>query len=410
MSTLGQKGRVRGPLIIAVLLVIAVTAYVYWALSRPLPAIKAQEPTVSARTMVPQAGSLAWPGVGQSAVGIADSDILQTHGKQAGEPTASTAKLITVLCVLSRRPLTAGQQGPVITMADNDVAIYKAYVAKQGSVVPVKAGEQITEYQALQAILLPSANNMADSLAIWAFGSLSNYAAYANDYVRQLGLTDTHIGADASGFDPSTVSSARDLVKLGEMAMRNPVLTQIVGQPTATGIPDAGTVRNVNFLLGTDNIVGVKTGNTDQAGGVFVAAARVTRNGKPVTVVTALLGAPDLFTAMKDSQTLIRSAQNNFQAATVIRPGTVAGRYTLPWGGSVSAAAGRKLDLSGWAGGDIPFTVSLRPIPAGSKAGSTVGQLTVKESAFNKQVSIPLILKTTPTEPSTVWRLLHPLG
>lgn len=391
---------------LAVLLLAA--AYCAWAVRRPLPAITASQPTVKARTSVPKGGGLAWPAGGQAAVGIAGSPVLETRGQQAGVPTASTAKLITVLSVLRQRPLTLGQQGPAITLTPADVAIYNSYAAGQGSVVPVKAGEQISEYQALQTILLPSANNMADSLAIWAFGSLDNYSKYANDYVSQMGLTSTRIGKDASGFDPGTVSSAQDLVRLGELAMRNPVLSQIVGQPSASGIPIVNNIKNVNFLLGTDNIVGVKTGNTDQAGGVFVAAARVTVNDKPVTVVTARLGAPDLFTAMKDSLVLIRSAQANFKAATIIRTGTVAGLYQLPWGGSVSAVADQDLSLLGWAGSDIPFTVSLRPIPAGAQAGRTVGTLTVKGSAVNEQRSIPIILKTAPSEPSLVWRLLHP--
>ncbi len=406
-----KTGRRRGKRwLIALAILLLVAGYCAWAARRQLPDIAAAQPLVSVKAEVPAGRPLAWPAGGQAAVGIAGSSTLQTHGgAQTGMPTASTAKLITALCVLQKRPLTLGQQGPTITLTASDVALFNSYNSKQGSVVKVAAGEQISEYQMLQTLMLPSANNMADSLATWAFGSLPAYAAYANNYVSQLNLTATHIGTDASGFDPSTVSSAHDLVKLGEIAMQNPVLAQIVGQPSASGIPIVNNIKNVNFLLGTDGIVGIKTGNTDQAGGVFVAADQGIINSKHVTIVTAVLGSPTLFAAMKDNLTLIQSAQANFKPATIVKADAVVGRYKLPWGNYVSAQATQDLKLSGWAGSTIPFTVNLKPISADSRSGQNIGSLTVKASATNGQTSIPLQLKTAPGKPSIRWRLLHPL-
>lgn len=402
--------RRRGRWIAAVTALVLAGSYYGWAVYRPLPALEAVQPASAARAAVPAGRPLDWPSAGQAAVGIAGSGISESHGKQTGVPTASTAKLITALSVLRKNPLVAGQQGPAITLGAKDVAIYKSYMARQGSVVPVRAGEKITEYQMLETILLPSANNMADSLAIWAFGSLKAYSAYANEYVSGLGLSATRIGSDASGFAPDTVSSAQDLVRLGEMAMQNPVLSRIVGQPTASGIPVAGNIRNVNFLLGTSGIVGVKTGNTDQAGGVFVGAARSPVNGKKVTIVTAVLGSHDLFSAMKSSLALIRSAQRNFRPVTVIKAGTIIGRYDLPWGGSATAMTDQSLSLSGWAGSNVPFTVRLKPVPADARAGRTVGSLTVKKSAVTDPQVIPIKLASPPTGPSIGWRLLHPFN
>jgi serine-type D-Ala-D-Ala carboxypeptidase (penicillin-binding protein 5/6) len=402
-------GRPRGELwVMALVVLVLAAAYCAWAVRRPLPAITASQPVVKARTPLPDGKAAVWPAQGQAALGIVGDSTVSTHGHQTPAPTASTAKLITALVVLQARPLQLGQSGPMITLSANDVAIYNGYVAQDGSLVKVQAGEQISEYQMLEAMLLPSANNMADSLAIWAFGSLENYSKAANQYLEDKGLTGTHVGSDASGFDPGTVSTAGDLVRIGKLVMQAPLLAQIVGQPAASGIPMAGNVKNVNFLLGTAGIIGIKTGNTDQAGGVYVSASQVKVNGRPVTIVTALMGSPTLFQALKDSIPLIQSAQANFKTAVIIRPGTVAGSYRLPWGGSVSAVADRNLALSGWAGSDIPFTVSLRSIPADARAGRTVGSLTVKESAVNGRVSIPIILKTAPPEPSLSWRLTHP--
>lgn len=391
----------------AALALLLVAAYCVWAARRPLPAVAADLPVATVRAAVPHGKGLTWPAGGQAAVGIAGTRILDTHGKQAGVPTASTAKLITVLCILRQKPLAPGQQGPTITMTAHDEAIFRAYAGKDGSLVPVKTGEKITEYQALQAILLPSSNNMADSLAIWAFGSLKAYSAYANNYVKSLGLADTHIGPDASGFNPATRSSARDLVGIGRIVMENPVLSKIVGQSTAN-VPIAGKVRNVNFLLGNYGIVGIKTGNTDQAGGVFVGASKLKVNGRSVTVITAVTKSHDLFSAMKGSLSLIKSARGNFNRTSVIKAGTIVGHYDLPWGGSVLAATDQPIILKGWGDTYIPFTVQLNPLEQGAKAGQTVGQVTVKKSALYAGQSVPVKLTTTPPSPSVRWRLLHP--
>ncbi len=272
-----------------------------------------------AETNLSQASSvelvqLAWPTAGQAAVGIVGSTRIQTHGSQTPAPTASTAKLITALVVLRQKPLALGQTGPLLTMSANDLAFLNAYAARDGSIISrERVGEQISEYQMLEAMLLPSADNMADSLATWAYGSLPAYSAAANRYLASLGLHDTHVGTDASGLDPSTVSTARDLVVIGERVMQNPVLAEIVDKPSASGFPLVGTITNTNLLLGQSGIIGIKTGNSDQQSGAYVAAAQVTSNGRTETIVTALLGAPSLDDAMSGSLPLIRSAEANFE-------------------------------------------------------------------------------------------------
>jgi len=384
-----------------------VVVYGCWAGLRPIPLLQAAS-GLTQLTVQSATSTLNWPATGQSAVGLVGSPILDTHGAQTPVPTASTAKLITALTVLQAKPLAPGQQGPTITLTANDVAIYNAYLSQDGSLVVVQAGEQISEYQMLEAMLLPSANNMADSLAIWAFGSLPAYSTFANKYVQQLGLTETHIGSDASGFNPSTTSTAHDLVRLGELTMQNPLLAQIVGQPSAGGIPVVGTIKNVNRLLGTDNIIGVKTGNTNQAGGVFISASRTVVNTKPVTVVTALAGTPTLAQAMTDSLPFIQSAQANFKSVPVIQAGSVVGHYQLPWGGTLPVIASSSFNLEAWNGSVIPVTIKLNAVRDSTRTGQTVGQITMPASILAGQQSVPAALQTSPTVPSPFWRLLHP--
>ncbi|RVW07404.1 D-alanyl-D-alanine carboxypeptidase [Prescottella agglutinans] len=201
--------------------------------------------------------------------------------EQRPRPTASTAKLITALTVLERRPLAPGEDGPVLTMTGADTDLYSSYAGRGGSAVAVGDGQELSEYEMLVGMLLPSANNLADSLAVWAFGSLSEYRTAANELVRALGMTSTTVGTDASGFSPTTTSTARDLTLLAAAAVRNPVIAEIVAQEEAV-LSGVGVVRNTNRLLGRQGVVGLKTGTTGEAGGVFLFAARVGVPGRLV--------------------------------------------------------------------------------------------------------------------------------
>lgn len=362
-------------------------------------------PQISTETTASQ---LIWPVVGQSAVGIVSSKSVVTHGIQTPAPTASVAKLITALMILRAKPLQVGEAGPLITLTASDVAIYGKYLDEQGSVVPVAAGEVISEYQMLEAMLLPSANNMADSLAIWAYGSLPAYSQAANSFVAQEGLTQTHVGVDASGYDPSTTSTAHDLVLLGELAMENPVIAHIVSLPSVTGIPLTTTVINVNHLLGQDGVVGIKTGNTNQAGGVFVSAEQTVINNKTVTTVTALMQAPTLANALATSVPFIQSTHRNFQPVTVVKAGAIVGKYTLPWGISVPVVATQDLTVTAWNDSPLSVTVHLQSIAGNAASHATVGKVTAEQLPVVSPSSVAVQLEPAVPQPSAWWRLKHP--
>lgn len=384
-----------------ILIVVLVGGYTFWSLNRPIPSLQPARLSGNLQLETPSS-KLVWP-ASQAAVSLLDSDELDSNGAQTPVPTASTAKVITALMVLRQKPLKPGQQGPAITITADDVARYHNYVAQDGSVIPVQAGEQITEYQALQALLLPSANNIADLLATWSYGSLDQYKKSANAYLLNQGLKDTVVGSDASGLSPDTKSTAADMVKIGKLAMQNPVIAEIVGQASATGIPLTTSIKNVNYLLGTDGIVGIKTGNSDQAGGAFLAASKFTVDGKQKTVIAAVMSAPDLVNAMKQTLTLIRGAQANFKTVQVTNKGAVLGEYKQPWGGSISAIASDDLWVSAWNGSTIKSNVRLNATKSNPQAGQIVGSLTADGKTVN------IILKSGPSKPSVLWRLSHPL-
>ncbi|MDB5176301.1 MAG: peptidase D-alanyl-D-alanine carboxypeptidase 1, D-alanyl-D-alanine carboxypeptidase [Candidatus Saccharibacteria bacterium] len=387
--------------------IIIVALYAIWTLGRPLSfTAPIASPHLAKSPSV--ASELSWPSVGQAAVGITPSGVLASHGEQTAIPIASTAKVLTALSVLRKHPIAKGQTGPTITISQDDVAIYNHYLSVDGSVAPVTAGAKFTEYQMLQAIMLPSANNMADSLAIWAFGSLDAYADFAGTLSQQLGMTHTRVGADASGYDPATVSTAHDLVLLGQAAMGNPVLAEIAAQKSAV-IPVAGTITNVNFLLGQDDIVGLKTGNTDQAGGVFLGVSKVTVKGTPLTIVSAVVGSNTLYDALAFSVPLLKSTQNNFDTVTILKAGSVVGSYTLPWGGVATATTAHDLSVLAWKGADIPITVNLQPINTRTSQHDRVGTATITASPYSGSTSTAVQLASTPARPDAWWRLRHPL-
>src|SRR5207248_462192 len=161
---------------------------------------------------------------------------------------------------------------------------------REESVVSIAAGERLTELQALQALLLPSANNIAEVLARWDAGSEDRFVARMNAAAHSLGMTHTHY-TDPSGFDDATVSTAADQVRIVDRAMRLPLFASIVATPSAT-LPVAGTVHNTNTLLGQNGFVGVKTGSDDAAGGCFAFRAIRWIDGKRTGITGVVLGQP----------------------------------------------------------------------------------------------------------------------
>jgi D-alanyl-D-alanine carboxypeptidase (penicillin-binding protein 5/6) len=205
-------------------------------------------------------------------------------------PIASVAKLMTAYVILQDHPLSANGSDPELTVGPSEAAAYPSQVADGDSLVAVAAGEKITERQALEALLLPSADNLAWILARWDAGSQAAFAARMNAAARRLGMTGTSY-TDPSGLDPSTTSTAADQVRLGLAAMRVPALAAIAAEPTAV-VPVAGVIRNTNTLLGRDGIVGLKTGSTQAAGGCLLVAAWSEVNGHRTLVVAATFGQP----------------------------------------------------------------------------------------------------------------------
>jgi D-alanyl-D-alanine carboxypeptidase (penicillin-binding protein 5/6) len=214
------------------------------------------------------------PGPGQTSYQVGNGPVVSSIGQQP-VPIASLAKVMTAYLAV-RDP-----HGVTVTVTDDDVADTERRAAQDESIVPVAAGETLTERQALTAILLPSANNVAAMLARAVAGSQDAFVARMNDTAQALGMRHT-IYTDPSGFDEGTRSTAADQLILAQHAMRLPGFASLVALRSAE-LPVAGTVHNTDTLLGHDGFVGIKTGSSDAAGGCFMF--RVHRTGGDLTGV-----------------------------------------------------------------------------------------------------------------------------
>jgi serine-type D-Ala-D-Ala carboxypeptidase (penicillin-binding protein 5/6) len=320
-------------------------------------------------------------------------------------PVASLVDVLTAYVVLHDHPLAPGADGPSITVNADTVGAYQAGVARQESEVPVTVGETLTELDALEGLLVDSGADMATMLADWDAGSVSAFVAKMNATASTLGMNSTHV-TDPSGVDPGTTSTAEDLVGLGEAAIAVPVLRQIVSLGEAQ-LPSAPLVYNLNFALGRDGIIGIKTGSDAAAGGGYLFAAQQAVGQKQVTVVGAVLGQSGVdgpnTAAVDAGDALVKAALSSVREVVLFPAGQAVGNLTAPWGASAMVTAAATVSVVGWPGLTIPLASRLYAVKAPVAADSVVGVL--RAGSGGTRVSIWLRTQGTLSGPTTWWRL-----
>ncbi len=367
--------------VVAVLvgLVVLVVAVGVIQVLRPVPA-----PTFTSSMNLPasvggRAPTIPWPTQGSATLDVQGIGSFGSHGSSAPVPIASVAKMTTALLIIHDHPLQLGQSGPSLTLTQSDYQTYLQMKAAVDSVMAVAPGETLTEYQLLQALLIPSADNIAITLAHWDAGSVSAFVAKMNTFAKQLGLKGTTY-TDPSGLNSSTVSTPQDQLKIAELVEKNPVLAHIVSEPQAT-LPVVGVVYNVDYDLGHDGIIGVKTGSTP-SGGDFAFAADVNVAGgatdKVVGVVLDQQGLQPLITALDMAKTLVKSVASVPRSVSIVTSGGVVGRISVAGVGSIPVVAKNAISAQEWPGltqsSNYKFTLKKAPI----KKGQVVGVLTIQ--------------------------------
>ncbi|HEV7209774.1 MAG TPA: hypothetical protein VGN54_13690 [Mycobacteriales bacterium] len=387
-------------------LVVLAGLYVVVALTAALPSshaalsLPAQVKAAGASTRIPL------PATGQAALQAGPSSYVGGAGPLKPVPIGSVAKVMTALVVLRDHPLSAGAAGPELTVTAADEADYQSRAGSGQSLLPVVAGEQLSERQALEALLIPSANNIATLLARWDAGSVPAFIAKMTAAAAQIGLPDTRYN-DPSGFDPGTVSTVTDQIKLATRALALPAFASVVAEQSVE-LPKIGPVANYNTLLGTLGVIGIKTGSTDAAGGNIVFAARQDVAGKTVTFVGAVLGADigapplqALHAALDGAGALLAAAENQIGVVTALPAGAVVGRLTAPWGAAVPLVTSGPLRVVGWPGNPVAVTITASRHPSLRQGGSVA-------VAHADSSTAPVVAAASLPGPSLWWRLTHP--
>ncbi len=238
---------------------------------------------------------LIWPQQGQAALVFGRGRSAESPHEQP-VPIASLAKVMTAYLILDRYPLSGAGDGFTITVTAGQAQAESRDAADGESVVVVKPGEQLTERQLLEAMLIPSGNNIARMLADVVAGSDSSFLSEMNAEARALGMDHT-IYTDPSGFDPATVSTAADQLRVFRKAMLFPAFREVVSMASVT-LPVAGTLANFNPLIAAG--YAGKTGSDSAAGGCL---AFFTHRGRE-TAVGVVLGQGE----GSDTRTLLAAA------------------------------------------------------------------------------------------------------
>lgn len=195
-------------------------------------------------------------------------------------PQASLTKIMTAVTVMDNSP----QPDDIVTVGKGP-----AYVQPQGAHMRLASGEKISVYNLLRGLLMSSANDAGVALGEYIAGSETKFVDLMNQKARILGLKDSHFknthGIDAEGH----YSSAYDLAEITRYALEKKVFREIINTPTigfTTNIRDR-FLKNSNKLLQSSylNIIGGKTGFTDNAGYCLIEVASDKKGHEIITVV-----------------------------------------------------------------------------------------------------------------------------
>jgi D-alanyl-D-alanine carboxypeptidase len=211
------------------------------------------------------------------------------------KPIASLAKLMTALVIMeSHKPNEVVTVGKLPALGPED--------QKLGLV----EGEEITVGELLKAILIYSANDAANALAIYDSGSVEDFSKKMNDKAKLWGMTNSNFD-EPSGLSSKNTSTPKDLIKLASVLSTNQTFKEITSTANSKIFNQDGKAYNLtttNKILGSGGVVGMKTGYTLDAGQCLITA--VERNGR--RIITVVLNSPDRF---QENKNMIEWAFNN---------------------------------------------------------------------------------------------------
>ncbi|GAA3889892.1 D-alanyl-D-alanine carboxypeptidase [Streptomyces sedi] len=391
------------------LAVLALVALVVAQVLRPLPEPGLELTAAETYTFEGDLGSVPWPEQGQAQLDVQGLGSFGSSGEQEPVPIASVAKVMTAYVILRDHPMdpeTDGASIPVDQQAEDEVDL----IAENESIVEVTAGQELTQREAIQAIMIASANNVARLLARWDAGSEEAFVEKMNEAAEELGMTDTTY-TDPSGLRPETVSTAADQTKLGREVMKDPLFREVVRMPSY--VDSQGDQQpNWNHLVPLDGVVGIKTGTTTTAGGNLLFAAEQQVGDNTQLIVGAVLAQPPhpsdnsiLTGALTSGKALIDFAQDELVAEPMLSSGDVVGEVDDGLGGGAPLVITEDLSVAGWPGleVDLELVEGADGVPGSAEAGTVVGTLRAGEG--EGAIEVPVALGESLSEPAFGARL-----
>ena len=180
-------------------------------------------------------------------------------------PPASTAKILTALLVLDH-----SRTSDVVTIPAEALRV-------SGATTQLRAGEKLSVGDLLHAMLLGSGNDAAIALALHTARSIDDFVEQMNHKAQTLGAVRSRFLNPTGMPHPEQLTTAQDLALITQVALENSEFRKIVGKTTYQWRSRGwqGAIKNSNKLLSSYNgVIGVKTGNTREAGYCLVAAAQ----------------------------------------------------------------------------------------------------------------------------------------
>ncbi len=238
-----------------------------------------------------------------------DDSVLASSSPNKRLPIASTTKLMTAYLALKN-------------LKPSQMIAAPSYHPSASAEIELglRPGERMRVRDLLYGLLLPSASDAAETLAVGVAGSVPAFVQRMNQAAQQLGLTDTSYANPIGLDDPDNYSSAHDLVTLASVLLRNKLFARIVNTPAATlhsgDHPRTVTSRDT-LLNSVPWINGVKTGHTLGAGFVLVGSG--TRDS--TTLISAVLGTPDEPTRDADTLKLLQYGFSLFHRVQPVEQG-----------------------------------------------------------------------------------------
>lgn len=216
---------------------------------------------------------------------------------------ASTTKIMSALVALE------------YFKPDDVLTVINPY--SDGVVLQLSENEQFRFKDLMYAMMLPSANDAAKTIAANYPGGETVFVARMNEKAKELGLINTNYADPAGLLDTIDYTTPIELARLASYAMQNPDFAKIVSTKKTTITNLFGKeyeLENLNILLDLPGVNGVKTGFTQEAGQVLVTSKIIPGTQKQVIVV--VMQSEDRF---GDTQTLLNYLDGNITYQTIRR-------------------------------------------------------------------------------------------